>query len=142
MTEQKTMARPDPVLQSAYDRYTAANAAHTIVCANPKATETERFDAAMAVHTAYHEFLSTNPRDGAEKAAANLTLVDRLGQMDDAIYRAHSMLLAVDAAEFIVRLPAETEFRDQHSAGVALVHEAQDILWSALEAGRKQAARQ
>ena len=69
-------------------------------------------------------------------SAPETSPLDRLNAMDDAIFRAYSILFAVDAAEMIVRLPAEKEGQTHHSAGVALVQEAQAILREALNIRR------
>lgn len=55
-------ARHDPVLVSAYDRYAALARKRELLCADPLTTETERFEAAMAVHKAFQDFLTTNAK--------------------------------------------------------------------------------
>ncbi|MBA4091418.1 MAG: hypothetical protein C0494_12630 [Sphingobium sp.] len=64
MTDHDTAARHDPALLSAYDRYAALARQREMLCADPLTTATQRFDAAMAVHAAFQDFLMTNAKLG------------------------------------------------------------------------------
>ena len=61
----EAIARPDPALVTAYDRYAAIARHREMLCADPCSTATQRFDAALAVHKAFQEFLMTNPKPSA-----------------------------------------------------------------------------
>lgn len=56
----------DPALLSAYDRYAALARQRELLCADPLATATQRFAAAMAVHAAFQNFLMTNAKPQAD----------------------------------------------------------------------------
>ncbi|WP_311269730.1 hypothetical protein [Sphingobium sp. WCS2017Hpa-17] len=59
-------ARHDAALVSAYDRYAALARKRELLCADPLTTESQRFDAAMAVHKAFQDFLTTNAKPMAD----------------------------------------------------------------------------
>ena len=65
MSNQTDARRAHPALITAYDRYAAAARRRELLCADARSTATERFDAAMAVHKAFQEFLMTNPKPAA-----------------------------------------------------------------------------
>lgn len=65
MSNQTDPRRAHPAIITAYDRYAAIARNREMLCADPFSTATERFDAAMAVHKAFQEFLMTNPKPAA-----------------------------------------------------------------------------
>lgn len=134
MPETDTTVRADSALQTAYDRYVDANAAHTILCADPKATATDRFNAAVATHRAFQAFLTTDASPDADASVRNSRHLQAVCELEDAVRRAHAMLLAVDAGGLIDQMPEDRAWRGHHQAGVSLVLEAQDILKASLDA--------
>ncbi|QGP80026.1 hypothetical protein [Sphingobium sp. CAP-1] len=110
---------------TAYDRYTEANAAHTIVCANAKATQVERFDAAMAVHKAFQAFLM------AESGPAAVHTHPMPDDLTELIRSAFSMVHAIRYMEiFNIRPDGVDSFT--HDAGCCLLSDAEAILKAAL----------
>lgn len=65
MPDTEAAARHDPALVSAYDRYTAMARHHDNVRRDPHSTATARFEAALAVHKAFQDFLTTNAKPAA-----------------------------------------------------------------------------
>lgn len=65
MPNADTAAPIDPALMSAYDRYATVARQHDLIRADPRSTATQRLDAAMAVHKAFQDFLTTNAKPTA-----------------------------------------------------------------------------
>ncbi|KMS58692.1 hypothetical protein [Sphingobium cupriresistens] len=118
---------------TAYEAYLSAVAEHNIVCARPAATTRDKMDAATAQMNAFSRFCEIagfpNPSTRSPADIAKIeSLNAEIGEINEAVRSAWSMLVAVDAMDVIQRIPAETRHHDEFQASFTLLSDAGVIL--------------
>ena len=117
--------------EAAYEHYTRAVAAHNILCADPKATQQMRWEAAIEMirkERAFKSHFDESLRDEeiealkAENARARAVL-----------RRAYSLLHAADVVGSLKQMPSDDRSARDQCAVIDLVFLAEDILAAEVE---------